>query len=196
MARVRAAEEKAVPGETTLTETVARQAFRLMAYKDEYEVARLYTDGSFERQLHATFDGADLSRVKFHLAPPLFGRKDAAGNPVKTTFGPWMMGAFRLLAKLRFVRGTVFDLFGRSEERQTERRLASDYEGLAGELADGIKRENHALAVALAAIPEKIRGFGHVKAKNHKVAMREEAELLRQWRADENEPHWAARAAE
>ncbi len=153
-------------------------------------------ESPFERQLHATFDGADVKRIKFHLAPPLMGRKDAAGNPVKTTFGPWMMGAFRVLAKLRFLRGTVFDLFGRTEERRMERRLAADYEGLGGELADGLKRENHALAVALAAIPEKIRGFGHVKAKNHKVAMREEAELLRQWRADENEPHWAARAAE
>jgi indolepyruvate ferredoxin oxidoreductase len=163
-----------------------------MAYKDEYEVARLYSNGEFLRQAAAEFDGK--LRFTFHLAPPLLARKQAAtGEPRKTTFGPWMMGAFRLLAKLKFLRGTAFDPFGRSEERRTERKLISDYEAVLAEIVAGLTPENHHLAVGIASIPEKIRGFGPVKARHLTVAKADEAMLLDQFRS--GAPH-LLRAAE
>ncbi|MDJ1158334.1 indolepyruvate ferredoxin oxidoreductase family protein [Chelatococcus sp. SYSU_G07232] len=183
--RVREKEAAVVPGSTALAEAVARYLFKLMAYKDEYEVARLYTDGSFQRQLRATFEGKDL-RLEFHLAPPILGRRDAQGNPRKTTFGPRMLTAFRLLAKLRFLRGTALDPFGRTEERRMERRLIADYEALLEEILGKLDADNHALAVALAAIPEKIRGFGHVKLRHLDKAKREEADLIARFRAGEH----------
>ena len=116
------------PGETALTEAVARYYFKLLAYKDEYEVARLFTSGAFQKQVEASFEGEKL-RYTFHLAPPILGRKDkTTGLPKKTSFGPWMMQAFGLLAKLKGLRGTAFDPFGYSTERKTERRLIADYE--------------------------------------------------------------------
>ncbi len=190
--RVRQAEERAVPGSTALTEAVARYLFKLMAYKDEYEVARLYTDGAFLKQLRSTFDGDDI-RLTFHLAPPILGRKDASGMPRKTTFGPWMMKAFAVLARFRRLRGTALDPFGYTHERRTERQLIADYEAMVAELVAGLRPENHALAVALAAIPEKIRGFGHVKERHLKAAKAEEAQLLARFRSGEAP---LARAAE
>ena len=110
---MRAAEALKVPGQTALAEAVARYLFKLMAYKDEYEVARLYTDTSFVERVKASFDG-DL-RLEFHLAPPLLARKDkATGEPKKMSFGPWMLTAFRVLAKFKFLRGTPLDIFGYS----------------------------------------------------------------------------------
>lgn len=183
VAKVQAKEASILPGQHALTETVARYLFKLMAYKDEYEVARLYADGSFQKQVEATFEATSASgeklRYEFNLAPPLLAKVDpATGVPRKMTFGPWMMSAFGLLAKLKGLRGTAFDVFGYSHERKTERALITDYEALIGEILGKLSAGNHALGVALAAIPEKIRGFGHVKERHLKAAKAEEAELL------------------
>jgi indolepyruvate ferredoxin oxidoreductase len=191
--RVRVAEQARAGKRNELTEAAARNLFKLMAYKDEYEVARLYTDGSFAKQVAAAFDG-DL-RLEFHLAPPLLARPDpATGRPKKISFGPWMMGAFRVLAHLRFLRGTPFDPFGYSAERRVERALVRDYNAALAELIEGLTPQNHALAVAIASIPEKIRGFGPVKERHLFAARAEEAELLKQFRAGGNEVRIAAAA--
>jgi indolepyruvate ferredoxin oxidoreductase len=183
--QVRALEDKVVPGSTALTDAVARSLFKLMAYKDEYEVARLYTDGHFERQVASTFEGENL-RYEFHLAPPLMARKDpTTGVPRKMSFGPWMMKAFRVLAPLRILRGTPLDVFGYTHERKTERQLIRDFEALIGEIMEKITPANHATAVGLANIPQKIRGFGHIKERNLKTAKAEEAELLARFREPE-----------
>ena len=167
---------------TKLAEAVARNYFKLMAYKDEYEVARLYTRPEFMQRLQGTFEG-DYS-LKFHLAPPILAKPDpVTGVPRKRTFGPWMMSAFRVLAKLKGVRGTAFDVFGRTEERRTERRLITDYERTVEEVLSRLDRDNHPTAVAIAAIPEEIRGFGHVKAASLKQAKAKEAELLAAFRS-------------
>ncbi|MGO4388200.1 indolepyruvate ferredoxin oxidoreductase family protein [Microvirga sp. 2YAF29] len=182
--RVREAEEKAVPGSTALTDAVARSLFKLMAYKDEYEVARLYTDGHFERQVASAFEGENL-RFEFHLAPPLLARKDpATGVPKKMSFGPWMMKAFRVLAKFKSVRGTPLDVFGYTHERRMERDLIREFEGRIGEIVSKVKADNHAIAVGLANIPQKIRGFGHIKERNLEVARKEEADLLAKFRTE------------
>jgi indolepyruvate ferredoxin oxidoreductase len=183
VAKVQAREAAVLPGQQALAETVARYLFKLMAYKDEYEVARLYADGSFQKQVAATFEPTDAAgkpiRYEFNLAPPLLARKDPnTGLPRKMTFGPWMMGAFGLLAKLKGLRGTALDVFGYSLERRTERKLIADYEALLAEILASLSPENHALCVALAAIPEKIRGFGHVKERHLVAAKAEEAGLL------------------
>jgi len=154
-----------------------------MASKDEYEVARLYSDPAFLRQVRNEVDGDDL-RLTFHLAPPLLARRDkATGEPRKMTFGPRMMSVFRPLAKLKFLRGTAFDPFGYTTERRTERQLVRDYEALLDELIARLSPDNHHLAVGLAAIPEKIRGFGPVKMRHLRAAKADEAALLDQFRA-------------
>ncbi|MGV7211164.1 indolepyruvate ferredoxin oxidoreductase family protein [Oxalobacteraceae bacterium A2-2] len=144
-----------------LSMAVARGAFKLMAYKDEYEVARLYTDGRFMEQLKQQFE-SDF-KLKFNLAPPLWAKRDAQGHLVKAEFGSWMFSAFKLLAKLKGLRGGAFDLFGYTAERRMERTLIAEYRALVRQLADGLTPENHAIAVELAALPEKVRGYGHVK---------------------------------
>jgi indolepyruvate ferredoxin oxidoreductase len=177
------AEAARAPGKTGLAEAVARYLFKLMAYKDEYEVARLFTDGAFLDQVKSAFDGEDL-RFEFHLAPPLLARRDpTTGLPRKMSFGPWMMPAYKLLARLKFLRGTALDPFGRSVERRTERALVRDYEAMLDEVLSKLTPDNHHLAVGLAAIPEKIRGFGHVKARHLIAAKADEAALLEQFRA-------------
>ena len=160
VARVREREAALGLG-SKLSMAVAKSLFKLMAYKDEYEVARLYTDGRFVEQLKTQFDG-DFT-LKFNLAPPLFAKKDAKGHLVKAEFGSWMWGAFKLLAKLKGVRGTAFDLFGRTAERRMERALIVEYRDMVEALLEGLHASNHALAVELASLPEQIRGFGHVK---------------------------------
>jgi indolepyruvate ferredoxin oxidoreductase len=180
--KAKAAEAKAAPAACGLAEAVARYLFKLMAYKDEYEVARLYTDGAFAEQVRNTFDGDNL-RFHVHLSPPLLAPTDKAGRPRKITFGPWMFGAFRLLAKLKGLRGTAFDIFGYTAERKTERALIADYETMLGEILGKLTPDNHALAVGLAAIPEKIRGFGHIKTRTLAAAKADEAALLEQFRA-------------
>jgi indolepyruvate ferredoxin oxidoreductase len=169
-------------GGTKLAEAVARYYAKLLAYKDEYEVARLYTDGAFTKKIEAMFEGD--YKVKFHLAPPLLAKPDPrTGEPSKMQFGPWMMLPFRLLAKLKFLRGTALDLFGRTEERRMERALIVEYEKTLETLLAGLNRENHALAVEIASLPEMIRGFGHIKAKSVEVARAKRAELLARYRA-------------
>jgi indolepyruvate ferredoxin oxidoreductase len=181
--RVHEAEAKTVPGSTALTDAVARSLFKLMAYKDEYEVARLYTNGHFERQVASTFEGENL-RYEFHLAPPLLARKDPiTGLPKKMTFGPWLMKAFRVLANFKSLRGTPLDVFGYTHERRTERGLVREFEGRIGEIIGKLNADNHAMAVGLANIPQKIRGYGHIKERNLEVARKEEADLLAKFRA-------------
>jgi indolepyruvate ferredoxin oxidoreductase len=181
--KVKAAEAARTPGHCELTEAVARYLFKLMAYKDEYEVARLYTDGAFLKQVETEFDGDNL-RFEFHLAPPLLARRDkTTGLPRKMSFGPWMLPAFRLLAKFKGLRGTPLDPFGRTLERRTERKLIGDYEEILDEVLAKLTPDNHHIAVALAAIPEKIRGFGHVKQQHLTAAKADEAALLEQFRA-------------
>ncbi|MFL5225938.1 MAG: indolepyruvate ferredoxin oxidoreductase family protein [Microvirga sp.] len=181
--RVREAEARTVANSTALTEAAARSLFALMAYKDEYEVGRLYTNGHFEKQVAAAFEGKNL-RYEFHMAPPLLARRDkTTGLPRKMSFGPWMLKAFAVLAKLKGLRGTPFDVFGYTHERKVERRLIGDYEALLSEIVATLAPQNHAIAVGLANLPKKIRGFGHIKARNLEAAKREEAELLARFRA-------------
>jgi indolepyruvate ferredoxin oxidoreductase len=181
--RVKAAEAARAPGKCGLADAVARYLFKLMAYKDEYEVARLYSDVAFLQQVAGTFEGENL-RFEFHLAPPLLARRDrTTGLPRKMSFGPWLLPAFRLLAKLKFLRGTLFDPFGRTLERRTERKLIEDYESMLDQVLAALTSDNHHLAVGLAAIPEKIRGFGYVKERHLLAAKADEAALLEQFRA-------------
>ena len=160
------AREKAVMGvEGKLSAAVARHLFKLMAYKDEYEVARLYSDGTFRRQLTETFDGA--GKMTFHLSPPLLARKDPnTGEPAKMTFGPWMMNAFGVLAKFKRLRGTALDPFGYSAERRTERALVGEYRSLVEAALADLTPVGHATAVAIAEVPEEIRGYGPVKERS------------------------------
>jgi indolepyruvate ferredoxin oxidoreductase len=180
--KARAAEAEKAPDKCGLAEAVARYLFKLMAYKDEYEVARLYSDESFVRQVRETFDGDDL-RLHVHLSPPILSPTDKAGRPRKIVFGPWLFGLFRFLARLKGLRGTALDIFGYTEERRTERKLIADYEAMLTEVLDGLTPDNHTVAVGLAAIPEKIRGFGHIKMRNLAAAKADEAALLELFRA-------------
>jgi indolepyruvate ferredoxin oxidoreductase len=180
--QVKAAEAKKAHGQCALTEAVTRYLFKLMAYKDEYEIARLYTDSNFINQVKAGFDGK--LRFEFHLAPPLLARRDpVTGEPKKMSFGPWMLSAFGVLAKFKVLRGTAFDIFGYSAERKTERQLIRDYEAMLGQINAALTPDNYATAVALVSIPEKIRGYGHVKARHLMAAKAEEAALREQFRS-------------
>ncbi|MGC2856410.1 indolepyruvate ferredoxin oxidoreductase family protein [Novispirillum sp. DQ9] len=180
--RVRDAERAKAAGRSGLTEAVAKGLFKLMAIKDEYEVARLYTDGTFEEALKRQFEGDNL-KLTFHLAPPLLGKRDPnSGRLVKTTYGGWMMGAFRALAKLKGLRGTALDIFARTSERKMQRRLREDYVAVVEELIAGLSHDSHALAVEIAALPRTMRGFGHVLEGNVDKAKAREAELLAAFR--------------
>ncbi len=181
--KVKTAEANKAPGQCALSEAVARYLFKLMAYKDEYEVARLYTDTAFVERVKSTFDGDSL-RLEFHLAPPLLARRDkVTGELKKISFGPWLLGAFRVLAKFKALRGTPLDPFGYTVERRTERRLIAEYCDLLREFCERLTPDNHHVAVALAALPEKIRGFGHVKQRHISAAQAEEAALREQFGA-------------
>ncbi|MBS0336746.1 MAG: indolepyruvate ferredoxin oxidoreductase family protein [Proteobacteria bacterium] len=178
--RVRKAEAEAVGGDE-LAKTVARYFAKLMAYKDEYEVARLYADGEFAKKVGAMFEG-DYKLV-FHLAPPLLAKANPqTGEPVKMRFGAWMMPAFRILAKLKGLRGTALDLFGHTEERKMERQLVEDYERTVVDLIGALSRENHAIAVEIASLPESIRGYGHIKARSMLDARNKLASLMPRFR--------------
>jgi len=181
--QARAAEKAKAPGKQGLAEAVAHYLFKLMAYKDEYEVARLYTDGTFLKQVEQSFAGENL-RFEFHMAPPLLAKVDKmTGEARKMSFGPWMLKAFGLLKHFKVLRGTPLDPFGYTAERRTERRLIADYDAMLGEILGKLTPENHPVAVGLATIPEKIRGFGHVKARHLAAAKSDEAALLDQFRA-------------
>ncbi|WKW51857.1 indolepyruvate ferredoxin oxidoreductase family protein [Rhodomicrobium lacus] len=174
--RVRAREIAVAPQSEVLTRAVAQNLFRLMAIKDEYEVARLYTDGAFAAQIKAEFDG-DV-KLKFHLAPPILGRRDPdTGKLRKMTFGPWMLPVLRLLAKGKRLRGTWLDVFARASERKAERALLADYEARIERLLPTLTKANLALATAYAAVPDIVRGFGHVKEANIAKAQARYAEL-------------------
>jgi len=177
--RVRAAE--APLKSTRLTEAVARYLFKLMAYKDEYEVARLHTDGTFAAKVSGMFEGE--VKLVHHLAPPMFAKTNERGELVKKPYGPWVRTAFAQMAKLKGLRGTAFDLFGRSEERRTERALIGEYRQCVEELLTGLSTERLALAVEIASLPEDIRGFGHVKARHIAAVRPKWAALMARWRA-------------
>jgi indolepyruvate ferredoxin oxidoreductase len=168
-------------GSHQLTEAVARYLFKLMAYKDEYEVARLHTDPSFLAQVAAQFEGD--YKLHHHLAPPLMSRKDPQGVPRKTQFGPWMRWGFRLLAPLKVLRGTAFDVFGYTAERRTERALVNEYRICVQELLATLSTSNVGLATRIARIPEGIRGYGHVKERHLQAARPKWAGLMTEWRA-------------
>lgn len=162
VARTEAVEQHIAPTSDALTRAVARYAFKLMAIKDEYEVARLYTDGSFAKQVAAQFEG-DYT-LEFNLAPPMIAEKDATtGHLKKKAYGPWMLTAFKALAKLKGLRGTAFDVFGKTEERKMERRLRDEYLKRVEEVLRSVTPAKLPTAVALLSVPEQIRGFGHVK---------------------------------
>ncbi|MEA9844666.1 indolepyruvate ferredoxin oxidoreductase family protein [Xanthomonas campestris] len=178
--RVRTHEAQRAPGSTALSAAVARYAFKLMAYKDEYEVARLYTRGDFQRRVQQQFEGD--YQLRFHLAPPLFAKKDANGQPIKREYGPWMFSAFKLLARLKFLRGGKLDVFGYTDERRGERQLIADYLATVDTLLQRLDIDNVGLAAQIASIPEHIRGYGHVKDAHLREAKAREAALLAQWR--------------
>ena len=172
--RVRLADTSA---DQALSRAVARYYFKLLAYKDEYEVARLYSDGSFIQQLQAQFQGD--YRLQFHLAPSWLSKRDAVtGEPRKRQFGPWMLKAFGLLAKFKFLRGTALDLFGYSAERKLELQLIAEYEENLVYLLKALNADNYRSAVALAELPEQIRGYGHVKERSL-AKVREQSEQLK-----------------
>jgi indolepyruvate ferredoxin oxidoreductase len=166
------AADRALP----LTRAVATQLRRLMAYKDEYEVARLYTDGTFESQLREQFEG-DFS-LEFYMAPPALVKTKGAAAPRKVRLGPWLLPLLKALAKAKGLRGTAFDPFGRSDERRLERRLIDDYESRVGELLAALTVERLPIAVAVANVPHSIRGYGHVKLASLAIARARESELL------------------
>jgi indolepyruvate ferredoxin oxidoreductase len=174
--------ESGKAGSTKLAEAVARYYAKLLAYKDEYEVARLYTDGAFRKKIDAMFEG-DYKLV-YHLAPPLLAKPDPrTGEPGKLQFGSWVLPLFGILARLKGLRGTTFDIFGRTEERRMERALIAEYEATIETLLQGLTRDNHALAAEIASLPETVRGYGHVKAKSAAAARAKREELLARYRA-------------
>ena len=174
---VKKCEEKLSNNKTTLSEAVAFNYFKLMAYKDEYEVSRLYTHPQFKKKIKEAFDGK--FKINFHMAPPIFAKKNSSnGEPVKIKIGQWFLYLMKLIAPLKFLRGTVFDPFGYSDERKTERKLIKDYEIMILDIMQKLKKENYETACEIAKMPEKIRGFGHVKKNNLNIAKNLEANLI------------------
>ncbi len=167
--------ESSLTDNTDLTEAVARNLYKLMAIKDEYEVARLYSNGDFLNQLTSQFETYDS--LEFHLAPPLFSKRDDKGHLIKRAYGPWMMKAYGWLARLRGLRGTRLDIFGYSAERKMERQLLADYEVVLDEILTGLTAESLDAATALATYPNMIRGFGHIKEANVAKATAERMRL-------------------
>jgi indolepyruvate ferredoxin oxidoreductase len=184
-------ERNLAPGLSGLTAAVARGYHKLLAYKDEYEVARLFTEPAFEQALSEQFESH--GKLSFHLAPPLLARRDkATGEPRKIAFGRWLLPVFRLLAKGKRLRGTAWDPFSYTQERKLERQMIADYEHLLDELSQRLSPQTHATATALASLPLEIKGFGHVKLRNYKAAKAREPALLAQLR----NPAAALKAAE
>jgi indolepyruvate ferredoxin oxidoreductase len=177
--RVRIAEQERI-GATKLTEAVARYYAKLLAYKDEYEVARLHVAPVFLNSIGERFEGD--YRLVYHLAPPLLAKADPlTGEPRKMQFGQWMLTAMRVLARLKGLRGGALDIFGYTEERRTERALIVQYEQMVESLLKDLNRDNCALALELASLPEAIRGYGHVKAKSIAEASTRRDALLAHW---------------
>jgi indolepyruvate ferredoxin oxidoreductase len=176
VAKVRAGEQQHSPEFTGLTEAVAKYLFKLMAYKDEYEVARLYSSPAFLKQIADTFEG-DI-KLHLNLAPPLFAKKDADGHLIKQEFGAWALPAIKTLRHLKFLRGTALDVFGKTEERKMERALIEDYQRDIETIVSKLSVSNHVQAVQFARLPEHIRGFGHVKEKHVAKVKSQWAELM------------------
>jgi indolepyruvate ferredoxin oxidoreductase len=170
----------ATTGNKALTEAVAKYLYKLMAYKDEYEVARLHTDTSFLDRIAAQFEG-DYT-LNYHLAPPLIAKRNDKGQLVKQKFGPAMLTGFKLLARLKGLRGTALDVFGYTEERKTERALIGEYKASIDQVLQVLRPDNAAVAVEIARIPEMIKGFGHVKERNLEAARAKWAALTVQLR--------------
>jgi indolepyruvate ferredoxin oxidoreductase len=190
VAAVRRAEQAAMPGSTVITEAVAKNLFKLMAIKDEYEVARLYTNGSFQRQLAKQFQ--DYDRLEFHLAPPILGRRGSDGKPRKSSFGPWMMTAFHALAALKGLRGSAFDVFGYTAERRMERSLLARYEADVDRIVSLLTPAKIDAAAALASVPALVRGYGHVKRASVEKAAGERARLVARLEGAEAKPELEA----
>ncbi len=187
------AERAKAAGCSGFAEAVARGYYKLLSYKDEYEVARLFTSPAFERALSDQFEAR--GKLEFHLAPPLLARRDKlTGEPRKMRFGRWMLPVFRLLAKGKALRGTAWDVFGYTHERKLERQMIADYEKLLDEIAERLSPASHATAVALAGLPLDIKGFGHIKERNYKMVKAREAALLAELRNPS--PPKALKAAE
>ena len=181
--RTRRAENALLPGSTLLAEAVARSYFKLLAYKDEYEVARLYTDPEFTRALATNFEGK--FKLRFHLAIPALSRPDpVSGEPAKRRYGPWLMSAFQLLAPLKFLRGTRFDVFGYGAERRLERQLIAEYEATLDALLGTLTADTLDLTAQVARLPEAIRGYGPIKERSVAAARRRQAELLEEIKAE------------
>ena len=177
IAQIAEAERNKTPASSGLADAVARGYHKLLAYKDEYEVARLFTHPAFEAALSEQFEAR--GKLSFHLAPPLLARHDkATGEPRKMQFGRWLLPVFRALSKGRRLRGTAWDVFGYTQERQLERQMIADYELLLDEIVRRLSPQTHATAVALARLPLDIKGFGHIKLRNYKAAKAREAALL------------------
>jgi len=170
-------EEKLNLGKNSFSNTVAMNYFKLMSYKDEYEVARLYSKKEFINKITDTFEGN--FKINFHLAPPVFYKKDkVTGNPLKMNFGFWIMILFKFISIFKFLRGTYFDIFGYLDERKIERLLIKNYEQRILEICPKLTIDNYTLAVEIASIPDQIRGFGHIKKKNIEIAKSCEVKLM------------------
>jgi indolepyruvate ferredoxin oxidoreductase len=188
---VRQVEAQKFPGKKALSAAVARYAFKVMAYKDEYEVARLYTQTDFVKRVAEQFEGD--YKLTFHLAPPVMSEVDPiTGQAKKKVFGPWMMSAFKVLAKFKGLRGGALDIFGYSAERKMERQLIEDYAKTIDEIVRNVSVDNYDTTVDIASIPEHIRGFGHVKDAHFVEAKKRETELLAKFR----NPNAAAQSKE
>lgn len=181
--------EQKFMGSDRFAREVAVSLYKLMAYKDEYEVARLYVETGFFDRLAQQFEG-DYS-LRFHLAPPLFSKRDAHGHLVKRPYGPWIATAYKLLAKAKRLRGTPFDIFGFTAERRRERAAIGEFESLMRRVASELTTERHAVAMDLARLPQSVRGFGHVKERNEAAAAATQQRLL----AEFEQPALRQRAA-
>ena len=189
VARVRAAERSLFPklkGEQLeITKAVARYYFKLMAYKDEYEVARLYTNDEFKRQLDEQFEGQ--FKIEFNLAPPILSKRDkTTGQLLKRKFPQMTLSFFRVLAKLKFLRGTALDVFGYTHERKNERKLIRDYQKTIEQLLDNIEEDNYKVAVEIASLPKFIRGYGHIKEQAIEKTAKQQIELFDRFYHREN----------
>jgi indolepyruvate ferredoxin oxidoreductase len=181
---VKKAEQK-VKG-SGLAEIVAQSYFRLLAIKDEYEVARLYTDGNFEHRLKEQFEGD--YKLQFHLAPPLLSKRDKhTGHLIKRAYGAWIFKAFKILSKFKGLRGTKFDIFSYLPERKAERKLLANFEAmLSNKILPNLSQQNIELACEIVRLSQDIRGFGHVKEANMRQTLIKQSELLEQYLSKDN----------
>jgi indolepyruvate ferredoxin oxidoreductase len=179
LVRELAAAEQQRTGSDRLAREMAVSLYKLMAYKDEYEVARLFAETGFFERVDQQFEG-DF-KLRFHLAPPLFSKRDAQGHLVKKSYGPWIATAYRWLAKAKGLRGTALDVFGYTQERREERLAVGEFVDLMRVVVANLTPEKLALALELARLPQTVRGFGHVKEHNAELAQQRKHELLAQF---------------